>query len=214
MAGKTHGSRIHFQVPNAPAGSAASSHSLIWEFPVPCQLQPRFWLPGHSWDDTKGSEDPPGWLGWSFGCGSWPGQTRCPCPALCLPTVAPTRVWQPWLLLLPEVPGPACLAVTLLPAHPHAGQAPPAVPNSMRVSSCEKQTHLILSSHLLSLAYYRRDSTSKVSLLGMPQSYFPLSSNKSPLQILLPEKQVEKNSNECRLTDQDAFHKSKKISSS
>lgn len=112
------------------------------------------------------------WLGWSFGRGSWPGQTRCPCPALCLPTVAPSRA-------LAALAAPAAWGAW--PCLPRCHPAPSSAPrwpghsccSHMRASSCEKQTHWILSSHLFSLAYWRKDSTSKVSLLRCTSKVFP-----------------------------------------
>lgn len=152
------------------------------------------------------------WLGWSFGRGSWPGQPTahaqpCVCPRWHLP-----GLWLPWLLLLPEVPDPACLAATLLPAQPHDGQATPAAPTWEHQAVKSKFTEfwaLIYSLWLTEGGIQPQ----KYPFLGIPQRYFPLSSKKTPLHYCLRNKWKKKKSNACRLIDQDTFHKRKKISS-
>lgn len=155
-------------ISRSQAGSAASSHSLLWELvPCPCSRSALARVQTArrqlGWD--KGLWGSPGWLG------------------LCLPTVGPART-----MTALAAPAPLAGCLTCLPrCHPGPSPSPRWAGHSCcsptawkHHESCENQMHLILSSHLLSLAYYRRDWTSRVSLSA---------AKKSPLRTVLPEKQ-------------------------
>lgn len=178
-------------ISRSQAGSAASSHSLLWELvPCPCSRSALARV------QTARRQ-----LGWDKGL--W-GSSRVaglvsPHGGTCQDSDSPGCSRSPcWV---PEVP--SWLSPCSQPI-PTLGRPLLLLPNSMKASSCEKQMSFILSSHLLSLAYYRRDWTSMVSLSAAKKVHCG--------QYCLRNRTggKKKKANACRLPDQDTFHKNNK----